>query len=296
MQAVRNRHPDASVSVDASAEDLPVRANERLEQVFVHLLENAVVHTADDATVAVSVAESASDVRVSVRDEGPGLPESQRALLERGEIEEFDDPGSGFGLNVVRLLVESYGGSIETDVDERGTTVTVSLRRAEPLDTGIRASQSGLVAVRPAIPHLVVTLGAALLAGVVYGVVAEQFGGSVSGIGVYYGTRSPNPVVGWFTHEFHSVVFAFVFAGLVSLAPPQYRTRFSAHVAIGAGWGVVLWLLASGVVSPIWLQLLGIPASIPSLSAMTFATHLAWGVSLGAFTAWGYTHLTPRLS
>ena len=296
VEGVRDRHSDATISVGSLPENLPVRANERAEQVFVHLLENAVVHTADDATVEVSVTESESDVRVSVRDEGLGLPESQRALLERGEIEEFDDPGSGFGLNVVRLLVESYGGSIETDVDERGTTVTVALRRAEPLDTGLQASQSGLVGVRPAIPHLVVTLGAALLAGVVFGIVAEQFGGSVSGIGVYYGTTSPNPVVGWFTHEFHSVVFAFVFAGLVSMAPPRYRTRLSAHVTIGAGWGVVLWLLAAGIVSPIWLQLLGIPASIPSLSTMTFATHLAWGVSLGLFTAWGYMYVTPRLT
>ena len=295
VAAVEERHPDATIVVGSLPETLPVRANERLEQVFVHLLENAVVHTTDDAPVEVSVSTTPSTVRISVGDDGPGLPGKQRALLERGEIGEFDDPGAGFGLNVVRLLVESYGGSIETEVGS-GTTVTVVLRRTEAPDTALRATQSGLVGVRPAIPHLVVTLGAALLAGVVFGIVAESLGGSVSGIGVFYGTERPNPVVGWFTHEFHSVVFGFVFAGLVSMVPPRYRTRLWAHVTIGTGWGLVLWLVAAGVVSPIWLQLLGISASIPSLSIMSFATHLAWGASLGLFTAWGYAHVTPRLA
>ena len=103
-------------------------------------------------------------------------------------------------------------------------------------------------------------------------------------------------LVGWLTHEFHSVVFGFVFAGLVSVAPGRYRDSVPAHVGIGIGWGLVLWFVAAGVISAVWLRLLGIPAPLPSLSSMTLATHLAWGGSLGALTALGYEHAAPRLS
>jgi signal transduction histidine kinase len=292
VRTVRDRHPDAdiSIAVDAGSEPLVVRANERIEQVFTQLIQNAVVHTTDSPSVEVSVTATPRSVGVSVSDDGPGLPPRQRALLETGDIDEFDNPETGFGLNVVRLLVESYRGTIETEVGAAGTTVTVTFPRTAA-DGGPRPIPSDLTRVRPAVPHLVVTLGAAVLAGVFYGVAAEQVGGDVGIIGVLYGAE--HTVVGWITHEFHSVVFGFVFAGLVSIAPARYRTHLPAHVAIGTAWALVLWFVAAGIVSAVWLRLLGIPAPIPSLSPVTFAGHLAWGVSLGVLTAWGYEHVTP---
>lgn len=194
-------------------------------------------------------------------------------------------------MNVVRLLVEDYGGAIETDVGDTGTTITVDLPRTGANGGGLQLSQSDLVGVRPDFPHLVVTLGAAVIAGVVYGVAAELLGGSVGFIGVYYGVQ--NTVVGWITHEFHSVVFAFMFASLVSFVRPHHRHWGPAYVAIGTAWGLVLWIVAAGFISPIWLQLLGIPAPIPSLSEMLLVAHLLWGSSLGALTALGYTYIVP---
>ena len=300
VETVGERHPDARISLASDASDLTVRANERLEQVFVHLIDNAVVHAdAPSPAVEVSVSATAASVRVSVRDEGPGLPERQRALLETGDIGEFDDPRSGFGLNVVRFLVESYGGAIDVDVggggenEDGGTVVTVVLQRTDVADTGLGPirSESG---VRPALPHLLVTFGAALLAGVLYGVASEALGGSVAAIGVFYGID--DPVVGWYTHEFHSVVFAFAFAGLVSLAPARYRNHVPAYAAVGTAWGFVVWVVAAGVVAPVWLRLLGVPAPLPNLSMTFLVTHLLWGASLGVLTAWGYTHLAPRLA
>jgi two-component system OmpR family sensor kinase len=298
VDIVRERHPEAEVSVETLPEDLAVRANQRLEHALVHLIENAVVHdTSDTPTVTVSVTETAGSVRISVTDDGPGLPESERALLETGDIDHFDNPGSGFGLNIVRFLVESYRGSIETTVDD-GTTVTVVLSRDDD-DAAIRSNPASLTGVRPAIPHLLVTLGAALVAGVSYGVVVELAGGRVGIIGALYGVMNPgteSTVVGWITHEFHSVVFGFVFAGLVSLAPRRYRHHLPAYVVIGLGWAVVLWFFAAGIVSPVWLRLLDIPAPVPSLRPTSLASHLAWGFSMGVLTALGYRHLTPSIA
>jgi signal transduction histidine kinase len=292
VRAIRERHPDASISVDPLPDDLSVRANARLEQVFTQLLENAVTHTAPDTEVEVRVTTVHGSVRVSVRDRGPGLPEPQQALLETGEITEFDDPRDGYGLNIVRLLVESFGGSIETDVTDDGTTVTVVLPRAEHRTTGIESSPADLTGIRPSVPHLAVILGASVVAGVLYGLASEQLGGSVAAIGVFYGIN--DPVVGWITHEFHSAVFAFVFAGLVSFAPMRYRDHVPAYVVFGTAWGVAVWLVAAGFVAPVWLRLLGTPVSVPTFSGVLLVNHLVWGSSLGLVTALGYRYVVPQ--
>jgi signal transduction histidine kinase len=290
IEPVTDAHPEADVVVDVP-EGLQVRANERLAQAVARLVENAVEYGPDAApSVVVSGQATGGTVRLSVSDEGSGLPAAQRALLESGTIDEFDDPEAGFGLNVVRLVVESFDGSIETTVTDEGTTVTVVLPRADSGGgLGAVSGGAGLAGVRPALPHLLVVFGAALVAGAAYGVVAEAMGGSVAFIGVYYGTQ--HPVVGWLTHEFHSVVFGFVFAGLVTLAPARYRGDVPAYVAVGVAWGAVLWLVAAGLVSPVWLRLLDVPASIPSLSTTILVTHLVWGATLGALTAAGYRRL-----
>jgi hypothetical protein len=111
---------------------------------------------------------------------------------------------------------------------------------------------------------------------------------------VFYGIQ--NGVVGWYTHQFHSVVFAFVFAGLVSLVPAQYRNHTPTYALVGIGWGAFIWLVAAGVVAPVWLRLLGIPAPVPNVSLTLLANHLVWGSSLGVLTAWGYSHVAPRVA
>lgn len=292
LDRVRGRYPEADVALETADPDLTVFADEYLEEVFTNILENAIQYTAESPpSVSISVTATRTDARVSVRDEGPGLPENQQRLLERGQIQEYDDPGSGFGLNLVRLLVEGYGGSIETDVDDSGTTITVVLPRAEPPGFGIQANDASLAGVRPNAPQLVVVLAASLLAGVAYGVVSEELGGSVAAIGVFYGVS--DPIIGWITHEFHSLVFGFVFAGLVSLAPARYRESVWTYVLIGLGWGLVLWTGAAGFIAPTWLVLLGFDAAIPTFQGFLLLAHLAWGGTLGLLTVGGYRYATP---
>ena len=294
VEAVARTNPEAAVSVGSVPADLSVRANPRLERVFTELLGHAVGRSTDappEARVAVEAGPAA--VRVTVSHAGPALPAGERALLETGAIGDYDDPSSGFELNVARLLVESFGGSIETGHEAGRTEVTVVLPRGGgALGTG-GLFTAGVTSVRPAVPTLVVTLAAALVGAVTYGAASELLGGSIAGIGVFYGAA--NPVVGWITHSFHSVVFGFVYAGLVSLAPRRHQGRLGPHVAIGLAWGVVLWAGAAGVVAPLWLRLLGIPASLPSLSGSLLVAHLVWGLTLGLLTAWGYRIAVPRL-
>jgi two-component sensor histidine kinase/uncharacterized membrane protein YagU involved in acid resistance len=284
---ITTQYPDATVTVDGDADDVQVRANDRLGAVFANLIENAIVHGGDE-TPTVTVDVFPATVSVTVTDEGGGLPDSQQHLLETGDIEEFDDPRKGFGLNYVRLLVESYDGTVDTNVDDGGTSITVTLHRAgTPADdpgTGPR-----LTGIKPALPHLTVSFLAAVLAGVFYGIASETLGGSVAAIGVFYGTS--NALVGWLTHEFHSVVFGFVYVGLLSVALQRFADHIRTYLGVGLLWGLVLWTVAAGFVAPLWLRLLGIPASLPTFRWPLFVSHVVWGLSLALLTVIGYRHV-----
>lgn len=292
IATVTDRYPDAEISVGSFPDTLSVYANERLSFALTHLLENAIVHGNDDSPT-VDVESTASSVSISIIDHGPGLPDSQQSLLESGTIAEFDDPRAGFGLNLVRWLVTSYEESIETVVTDEGTTVTVTLSRVPTDEVGFGPSRSDLASIRPAAPHLVVTCIAALVAGIPYGVVSELLGGSVAGIGVFYG--SVDPAIGWLTHEFHSIVFAFMYVGVLSYALERYQASMRTYVAIGVIWSVVVWVIAASFIAPVWLRLLDIPVPVPNFSLRLLASHLAWGSSLGVLTALGYTYVMPWL-
>ncbi|MDZ7731194.1 MAG: ATP-binding protein [Natrialbaceae archaeon] len=151
IEAVESAHPETTISRTPTTKTVSVRGDYRLQEIFINLLENAVTHTGEEPTVSVDVEATDHEVRVGISDDGPGLPESQQSLLERGDIHEFDDPTTGFGLNFVRILIEEFDGHIETSVTEDGTTVTVVLRRTDGNGSAVRGAISSAYARRPLI-------------------------------------------------------------------------------------------------------------------------------------------------
>jgi two-component system, OmpR family, sensor kinase len=89
---------------------------QRALQIVRILVENALVHTPPGTPVRVA-AEATGDARVVVADDGPGVPETDRAELferfYRGESTKAS--GSGLGLAIARELAELMGGRIELD-------------------------------------------------------------------------------------------------------------------------------------------------------------------------------------
>jgi PAS domain S-box-containing protein len=103
----------------------------RLDQVVTNLVGNAVKY-GQGAPITVSVsAGSSGHVRLTVRDEGPGIPlEHQERIF--GQFERANDseslPGMGLGLWLVRRIVTAHGGAINVDsAPGRGATFTVLL-------------------------------------------------------------------------------------------------------------------------------------------------------------------------
>jgi len=122
---------DADVVVESSIPDgVTVFADDLLDRVFANLVRNAIEHNeGGTARVSVSLVRSDDDVVVTVTDDGPGIPERERAtLFQRGEN---TGRNHGLGLYLARRLVERYDGSIRlAETGPAGSTFSVTLQHA----------------------------------------------------------------------------------------------------------------------------------------------------------------------
>lgn len=144
--------------------DLPetaaVLADDTLSLALRHLLENAAEHGCEDSsttrgesgddstggaadgpdsTVSVSVAEMPERtgwVTVEIADEGPGIPAHEWQVLSAGEETQLDH-GSGMGLWIVHWIVSRYGGELEFDADDTGTTARIALPTPDADDVSV---------------------------------------------------------------------------------------------------------------------------------------------------------------
>jgi two-component system sensor histidine kinase KdpD len=110
--------------------DLPLVRFDALliERVLVNLLENASKYTPAGSTVTLSAEAVGGQMRVSVSDNGPGLPAGREEALfqkfTRGNRESAT-PGVGLGLAICRAIIESHHGKIVA-VNRPGGGVTFS--------------------------------------------------------------------------------------------------------------------------------------------------------------------------
>lgn len=101
----------------------------RLDQVITNLLDNAVKYTPGGLIELVLSSPSASNVVISVRDHGAGVPKEHRPrLFERFYQAHADRAGMGLGLYVSRQIVERHGGTIYAEFPaDGGARFVVSL-------------------------------------------------------------------------------------------------------------------------------------------------------------------------
>jgi signal transduction histidine kinase len=119
LDSTRLRAPEqVELRVEQNGERAVALADEdKLRQVLVNLLDNAIKYSPDGGDVTVELAGGAGRVRLTVRDAGLGIPPSEQERI----FEKFYrlDPaqtrgvgGSGLGLFISRELVARMGGSL----------------------------------------------------------------------------------------------------------------------------------------------------------------------------------------
>lgn len=109
---------------------------DRLRQVFVNIIDNALKYTSPGGTITVSSREDNGWVRVSIRDTGCGipaehLPNVKKKFYKANQLVR----GSGIGLAVADEIARLHGGSLDIQSQEGvGTTVTISLPTCSHLE------------------------------------------------------------------------------------------------------------------------------------------------------------------
>ncbi|HEV9036609.1 MAG TPA: ATP-binding protein [Puia sp.] len=97
----------------------PVMADrERIGQVITNLLSNAIKYSPDHTIVTIVTCDTAGGIRVSIRDEGYGIPESDQPKIFdrffRVTSNNMDRiPGMGLGLYISAQIIYRHGGTIE---------------------------------------------------------------------------------------------------------------------------------------------------------------------------------------
>ncbi len=118
---------DGEIEIDVPA-GFQVRAEPTvLDRVFRSLIENGLEHGGTDPRVEV-VCTGVENGRATfeIRDNGPGIPDHEREVLEAGE-ETALQHGSGLGLWIAKWGVTSIGGSLRFETGDDGTTAIVTL-------------------------------------------------------------------------------------------------------------------------------------------------------------------------
>ena len=121
--AVETMSHDAPESIsltaaeNGSAEAQALGDRDRIEQVLVNLIDNAVKYSPEGGEVVVRTVPAAASVRVEVADQGMGIPPAEQdAVFEkfyRGDPQHLAVPGgTGLGLYICRELVQRMGGTI----------------------------------------------------------------------------------------------------------------------------------------------------------------------------------------
>jgi PAS domain S-box-containing protein len=101
----------------------------RFEQVLTNLVSNAIKFGPGGEPVVVVLERNSSELRLTVSDRGPGVPEKLRShLFERFFQANPDRSGMGLGLFITKEIVDLHGGSISAEFPAGGgTRFTVSL-------------------------------------------------------------------------------------------------------------------------------------------------------------------------
>lgn len=122
-------------------EDAVVQADEaKVDQIVTNLVSNAIKY--GEGTITLGIARQGEGFRISVEDEGPGVPEEQRQgifdrFVQADSSSTRRSSGVGLGLAIAKGLAEAHGGSLRYEPrDPRGARFVLNLPLFPQLGSG----------------------------------------------------------------------------------------------------------------------------------------------------------------
>mgnify|MGYP001943206048 FL=1 len=108
---------------------------ERLQQVFINILYNAIKHSDESSQISLDVNQTAQYLNITITDHGEGIPRQDLPyifdrLYRVEKSRSRQSGGSGLGLAITKEIIESHGGSIDIRSQPgMGTSVIIKLKR-----------------------------------------------------------------------------------------------------------------------------------------------------------------------
>ena len=108
------------LEVDVTGRAPAIADRDRLVQLMLILVDNAIDHSPSGETVTVRVRTNGGDVVIDVDDRGPGIPPSERERIfepftRLSGTTRHGSGGTGLGLAIARRIVDAHGGTIRAD-------------------------------------------------------------------------------------------------------------------------------------------------------------------------------------
>lgn len=129
---------DKGISLDFAIEGLTSEIEGdrfRLKQVFINVINNAIMYTPNNGKISIFLEETADCVLIKVKDTGIGINKNEiPRIFERfyriDKARSRDSGGTGLGLAIVKHLVEAHNGTITvTSVVGKGSVFTIALKK-----------------------------------------------------------------------------------------------------------------------------------------------------------------------
>jgi signal transduction histidine kinase len=108
---------------------------EKIRIVLENVIENAIKYSDEDDKVIISAQAADTDIRISVKDTGIGIPQEEQNLIftkhyRATNAQKRHVVGNGIGLYTSRMIVEKHGGTLTfTSSESEGTTMVITLPR-----------------------------------------------------------------------------------------------------------------------------------------------------------------------
>jgi two-component system, OmpR family, phosphate regulon sensor histidine kinase PhoR len=129
----KKRKTEIKVESEVSDKTRAFGDEERLKQVFINLIDNAIKYTNEDGEIKIGITKTEKDVLISVSDNGVGIPKDDLPrIFERfyrvDKTRSRDMGGSGLGLSIVKHILELHNSIIKVESEEgKGTRFEFNL-------------------------------------------------------------------------------------------------------------------------------------------------------------------------